>query len=72
MYPDVIGRPWDEAERMLRESGVRYGTVMACPTRHFFATDERKLYVIRAKQRTDGALQLVLAARLVSAAKGGV
>ena len=72
MCPDVIGRPWEEAENMLREAGVRYGTVMARPTRHFFVTDERKLYVIRAKSRPDGMLQLVLAARLASAVKGGV
>lgn len=65
-YPDLVGRPWREAEPMLQAEGLRYVTVMTCPTRDFFETDEQKLYVVRTGSCADGKWEIVLAARVKS------
>ncbi len=61
--PDILARPWDEAEDMLRSAGVRYEAERTRSPRHYFKTDERELYVVRAKQDADGILWVTLAAR---------
>lgn len=65
-HPDVAGRPWKEAEQLLQRESISYETKLTRPTRDFFETDERKLYVIRAKSRADGIWEIVLAARMLS------
>ena len=62
-YPDVIGRPWQQAEQMLRDTGLPYQTELARPTKHFFPIDEKQLYVIRGQYGQDGTLKLILAAK---------
>ena len=66
-YPDLVGRPWEEAETVLQKEHLRYETKRTRPTRDFFETDERKLYVVRAKLRMDGIWEVVLAARVLAA-----
>ncbi len=60
---DVVGRPLAEAEALLQAAGINYATTVSRPTRDFFKTDEKCLYIVRQKLH-DGTLQLVLAARL--------
>lgn len=65
MADDYIGRPWEEAEAMLRTAGLAYVTEMTRPTRDFFKTDETSLFVVRQRELAGGILQLTLAARCV-------
>ena len=62
-YPDVIGCPWQRAEQMLGEAGFPYQTELVRPTKHFFPTDEKQLYVVRGRYAPDGTLKLTLAAK---------
>jgi len=62
--PDVIGRPWPEAEAILRSAGCAYQIERTYPTKDFFPIDEKQLYVIRG-QLSDGQLKLTLAAKTV-------
>ncbi len=61
---DIIGRPWQEIEPLLRSEGIAYERKMARPQRDFFETDERRFYVVRARQESDGIWKIVLSARL--------
>jgi hypothetical protein len=63
--PDVLGYPWPEAERMLKEAGCAYAVERTCPTKDFFPIDENQLYVIRGQWLPDGSLKLTLAAKTV-------
>ena len=63
MTPDVLGRPLEEAERLLREADVTYTVERTRPTRHFFPVDEEKLYVVRALMCPDGSCRLTAAAK---------
>ena len=62
-YPDVIGWPWQRAEPLLRDMGLSYQTELVRPTKHFFPTDEKQLYVVRGRYAPDGTLKLTLAAK---------
>ena len=64
MAYDAVGLPWTEAAWQLTESGCRFQTEITRPTRDFFKTDERCLYVVRERELPDGTLALVLAASL--------
>ena len=64
MIPDVVGRPWREAEDLLQAAGIDYTTTVSRPTRDFFTVDEQAQYVVRQREAVDGTLQLVLCARL--------
>ena len=59
-----VGRPFSEVEAELKGAGISYQTEITRPTRDFFKTEERCLYVVRERRATDGTLRLVLAARL--------
>ena len=59
-----VGRPFSEVEVELKAAGISYQTEITRPTRDFFKTEERCLYVVRERELTDGTLRLVLAARL--------
>ena len=61
---DVTGRPWTEAEGLLRAENIKYEVEIARPTKNFFPLDEARLYVIRQKPAADGCLRLTLAAKL--------
>ena len=63
MTPDVIGRPWTEAESMLTSAHCCYQTEITRPTRDFFKTDNTCLYVVRVRERADGTIMLTLAAK---------
>lgn len=63
--PDVLGRLWPEAERMLKEAGCAYEVERTRPTKNFFPIDEEQLYVIRGKWLPAGQLRLTLAAKIV-------
>ena len=63
MTPDVIGRPWTEAEALLKSAGCHYQMEITRPTRDFFKTDSTCLYVIRLREQADGTLLLTLAAK---------
>ena len=63
MAPDVIGRPWTEAEAMLRQQGMLFQTEISRPTRDFFKTDSNCLYVVRERSLADGTLLLTLVAK---------
>lgn len=63
MIPDVLGRPAEEAYRLLLEAGVKYTTELTRPTRSFFPVDEAKLYVVRAVAGPDRSCRLTLAAK---------
>ena len=63
MTPDVIGRPWTEAESMLTSAHCCYQTEITRPTRDFFKTDSTCLYVVRLREQADGTLLLTLAAK---------
>ena len=64
MIPDIIGRPWKEAEEMLRGEGLSYEEERTFPSRNFFSIDEDLLYVVRARKGEDGIFHIVLAARM--------
>ena len=63
MIPDVLGRPAEEAYRILLEAGVKYTTELTRPTRNFFPVDEARLYVVRAINCPDHSCRLTLAAK---------
>ncbi len=62
-FPDVLARPFPEAEQMLREKGCEWTTEITRPTRDFFKTDETCLYVVRERLLSDGKILLTLAAK---------
>ena len=59
-----VGRPFADVETELEASGIPFTTEMTRPTRAFFKTEERCLYVVRERKLPDGTLVLVLAASL--------
>lgn len=59
-----VGRPFSEVEAELETAGISYQTEITRPTRDFFKTEERCLYVVREQRAPDGTLRLALAARL--------
>ena len=63
MASDVIGRPWAEAEQLLRQAGTHFQTEISCPTRDFFKTDSSCLYVVRERSLADGTLLVTLVAK---------
>ena len=63
MTPDVLGRPLEEAEQLLREAGIVYTVERTHPTRHVFSVDEEMLYVVRALICPDGSCRLTAAAK---------
>ena len=65
MTPDVLGRPAEEAYRLLSEAGVGYTTELTRSTRRFFPVDEAKLYVVRAVNCPDDSCRLTLAAKQI-------
>ena len=65
MMPDVLGRPAEEAYRLLAEAGVEYTTELTHPARNFFPVDEAKLYVVRAVKCSDSSCRLTLAAKQI-------
>ena len=69
MTPDVLGRPAEEAYRLLSEAGVEYTTELTRPTRSFFPVDEAKLYVVRVVKCPDGFCRLTLAAKQIKPRK---
>ena len=58
------GRPFAEVQAELDAAGSSYQTEITRPTRDFFKTDERCLYVVRERKLPDGTLGLTLAARI--------
>ena len=65
MTPDVLGRPAEEAYRLLSEAGVEYTTELTRPTRIFFPVDEARLYVVRVVICPDNFCRLTLAAKQI-------
>ncbi|SFT71781.1 hypothetical protein SAMN02910356_01778 [Selenomonas sp. GACV-9] len=63
MALDVIGRPWTEAEQMLRDQGTLFQTEISRSTRDFFKTDSSCLYVVRERNLADGTLLVTLVAK---------
>ena len=63
MTPDVLGRPLDEAERLLRAAGVPYTVERTHPTRHVFPVDDARLYVVRVLTAPDGSCRLTAASK---------
>ena len=63
MTPDVLGRSFEEAERLLREAGVPYTVERTRPTRHFFPVDDARLYVVRVLMDSDGSCRLTVASK---------
>ncbi len=63
MIPDVIGRPAEEAEAMLRKAAIPFVTELTRPTKDFFPVDKAKLYVVRAVTCPDDSCRLTLAAK---------
>ena len=59
-----VGRPFSEVEAELETAGISYQTEITRPTRDFFKTEERCLYVVRERKAPDDTLRLALAARL--------
>jgi len=59
-----VGRPFAEVQAELETAGLPYQTEITRPTRDYFKTDERCLYVVRERKLLDGTLALALAARL--------
>ena len=68
-FPDVLARPFPEAEQMLREKGCEWTTEITRPTRDFFKTAKDCLYIVRVREQQDGSLSLVLAAKQLKEAK---
>ncbi len=63
MAPDVLGRPFEEAAKLLADAGVKYTTELTRPTKNFFPVDDAKLYVVRAVICPDASCRLTLAAK---------
>lgn len=63
-----VGRPFADVETELEASGIPFTTEMTRPTRAFFKTEERCLYVVRERVLPDGSLRLALTARLQASA----
>ncbi|MDY6267491.1 MAG: RNA-3-phosphate cyclase [Selenomonadaceae bacterium] len=63
-----VGRPLLEVEAELKAAGIPYQTEITRPTRDFFKTEERCLYVVRERVFPDGTLRLAVAARLLASA----
>ena len=63
MTPDVLGCPFEEAEKLLADAGVKYTTELTRPTKNFFPVDDAKLYVVRAVICPDASCRLTLAAK---------
>lgn len=63
MAHDVIGRPWEEAKRLLESAGIGFQTEISRPSRDFFKTDMSCLYVVRERKITDGTLLITLVAK---------
>ena len=63
MTPDILARPFAEAEAMLRDAGRPWQTEITRPTRDFFKTDSTCLYVVRVREQADGTVLLTLAAK---------
>ena len=42
MAPDVLGRPVEEAVKLLSDAGVKYVTELTRPTKHFFSRGRRE------------------------------
>lgn len=59
-----VGRPFSEVEAELKGAGISYQTEITRPTRDFFKTEGRCLYVVRERKAPDDTLRLALAARL--------
>ena len=59
-----VARPFSEVEAELKGAGISYQTEITRPTRDFFKTEERCLYVVREPKAPDDTLRLALAARL--------
>ena len=59
-----VGRPFAEVQAELETAGLPYQTEITRPTRDYFKTDARCLYVVRERALPDGTLALALAARL--------
>ena len=59
-----VGRPFSSVEPELRAAGTPYQLERTRPVRDFFKTDERCLYVVRARELPDGTRAPVLAASL--------
>lgn len=62
--PDVLGRPFKEAEVILNSAGIKYDFEYSRPTSSFFTLDEDNYYVIRQKVLDDGRLMLTLSMKL--------
>ena len=65
MTPDILGRPVEEAVKLLSDAGVKYVTELTRPTRKFFPVDEAKLYVVRTVICPDNSCRLTLAAKQI-------
>lgn len=65
MIPDVLGRPAEEAYRLLLKAGVEYTTELTRPTRNFFPVDEARLYVVRTVICPDNSCRLTMAAKQI-------
>ncbi|MBR1552414.1 MAG: aliphatic sulfonate ABC transporter [Schwartzia sp.] len=63
MAPEILGRPAEEAEALLRAAGVSFTTELTRPTKNFFPVDDAKLYVVRAVTCPDASCRLTLAAK---------
>lgn len=62
MIPDILARPQEEAETLLRETGISHTFEITRPTRHFFKTDDSRLYVVRVREEGKSLL-VTLAAK---------
>ena len=51
-----VGRPFAEVQAELETAGLPYQTEITRPTRDYFKTDERCLYVVRERKLLDGTL----------------
>lgn len=61
--PDVLGRPLEEAERLLLAAGIPYSTELTRPARNVFPVDEARLYTVRAVFGPGGMCRLTAAAK---------
>ncbi len=64
--PDIIALPWEEAEALLQQAGISYEWEITRPTRDFFKTDERRLYVLRVQEHGQ-AIKVTLGAKVIPA-----
>lgn len=61
---DVIGRPLEEAKKLLAAAGIEYNTEYSCPVSRYFTPDTGNSYVIRQKEDEDGRLMLIISDKL--------